>query len=50
MELEGDGLIVLVDRPPEIGDVLLHFNGVVIAHEGENRTGSRLVRRNQHQQ
>ena len=48
MELEGDGLIALVDRPPEIGDVLLHFDGVVVVHEGRNRTGCRLDRRNQH--
>ena len=50
MELEGDGLIVLVDRPPEIGDVLLHFDGVAVVHERRNWAGFRLDRRHQHQQ
>ena len=37
MELEGDGLIVLVDCPPEIGDVLLDFNRMCVVRECRNR-------------
>ena len=50
MKLERDALIALVDCPPEIGDILLQFDGMGVVDERGNRAGCGLDRRHQHQQ